>query len=42
MEYRMAYIPSNHGGSLTSSMENKVFTSEVETSFTRGAAGAEQ
>lgn len=38
---RMAitYIPSNHGGSLKSSVENRAFSSEEETNFKRGADG---
>lgn len=38
----MTYIPSNHGGSLTSSTENKLLSSEEETNFMRGAEGAEE
>lgn len=37
----LTYIPSNHGGSLTSSIENRVFNSEVETNFNRGGEGVE-
>lgn len=36
----MTYIPSDHGGSLTSSMEKKDFNSELDTNFRRGAEGA--
>lgn len=35
-------MPSNHGGSLTSSIENNAFRSEVETNFIRGAEGMEE
>lgn len=34
------YIPSNHAGSLKSSIENRDFNSEEETNFKRGAEGA--
>lgn len=35
----LTYIPSNHGGSLKSSMENRALSSEEETNFKRGADG---
>jgi len=35
----IAYIPSNHEGSLTSSMENRAFNSGVHINFRRGAEG---
>lgn len=37
-----AYIPSNHGGSLTSSTEKNDFKSGVETNLSRGAEGTEE
>lgn len=36
----MTYIPSDHGGSLTSSMEKRAFNSVLGTNFSRGAEGA--
>lgn len=34
------YIPSNHGGSLKSSIEKTAFNSGEDTNFKRGAEGA--
>lgn len=37
----ITYIPSNHGGSLTSSIGKRTFNSGEDTSFKRGAEGAD-
>jgi len=36
-----AYIPSNQGGSLTSSMVKTAFSSGEDTNFRRGAEGTD-